>query len=222
METRDVQETIDIAAKMALRDLYNAFENVYWPVIETPDKSSSNAIPEAVLTLHLGSALKSLGFACFPETPYRTGDGKANRIDLMALNPNWDAAVFVEMKGDLAFITPGVLETDFNRLSVVDPINPYSDYYRKDLKWKHRIGVQMCYCWGEPMAQWWEHPEKSDHPPRRQAERWEKVRENLLKTDLRGSCLLADWTEIFSESWDKFFGLYAVYDLNAIAGSEKG
>jgi hypothetical protein len=213
MDTREMQKTVEIAVKMALKDLYNAFENVHWPVLETPDKTSSNSIQEAVITMHLGCALKHLGFACFPETPYRTKDGKANRIDLFALNHDLTTAVFAEIKGDLAFVAPKLLEEAYERLTRVDPTNDYSGYYYKSFKWEHRIGVLMCYCWGDDLAQWWEQPDEEKGPPRRQSGLWEKMAEYLKQTDCKGSCLLADWTGTFSKNWEKFYGLYAVYAL---------
>lgn len=217
MKQIEVQQLTNNAVKLSLTRLYDYFENYFWPTTRSKNTGAWNRINEANLVLQLARCLSDRKFMCFPEAPYRDVRGKSSRIDLLCMNLVEKTLIGVEAKGDLAFVTPKDLLSDYNRLTNITINNEFDNYYNSlPNKWRFVLGIQLCYCWGEDLANWWCNCSSQNClPPRRKGEAW-SILSNILESSLyRGKQLLADWSDDFGKPYETFWGLYVIYPCAA-------
>lgn len=212
-------ELVHGAVTKALEDLADAFQNHYWPVVRTEDNSDSNRINEANLTFYLAKSLTERYFWCFFEVPYRDGNNKVKRLDLLAINDEISTVVVAEIKGDIVYVSPNDLVVDYDRMINFLPSNNYYlDNYNVKA-WSTKIAVQLCFAWGDKddsrnLTQWWMSPSDKIAPPNRQLKHWSLIGKILTESYAKGRVLLVDWSNKKRGSKDyyaKFYGLYAIY-----------
>lgn len=206
---------VHIAIQAGLNLLHDNFDNYHWPVIKTKDKTDHCRIHEANLSFHAGMALSQREYVCFPEFPFRDKNGTVKRIDLLAIAKDITTAVTIEAKSELTYIGPNQLLEDHNRLLNFTPQNDYSSFYYDHDKLKNLIGIQLCYCWDDDLAEWWNSGHKKNLlPPRRRGNAWEAWGHKLRKAYANPIKELTHWKEDDKARWNKFYGLGTIFEIN--------